>query len=444
MDAVAGRKPRVPVTLRTVLAIAVPMTLAHATTPLIGITDTAVIGQLGDVPLLGAVALGALMFNSISATTNFLRMGTTGLVAQAMGAGDAEAEATALWRSLALAAIIGLAIVVLQGPVFALFLAAMKPSAAVAEATRDYWAVRVWGTPFMLANYAVLGWLLGLARARTGLLLQALLCLVNVVGSLLLVLVFDLAIAGVAAASVAAEVCVFAVSAGLVAASLKRGRRPSLEAIFERTGFRRTLAVNRDILIRSLLLTASYALFMSVGGRLGDLTLAANAVLMNLFMISAHLLDGLATAAEQLAGRSVGARDRAAFTRTVRLTVAAGFVVALALVLVWIAAGPLVIRTIAAAPEVREASLAYLGWAVLTAPAGVLAFVMDGLFIGATWTATMRNMMLAATVTFALVLWATVGLLGNHSLWLAFNVWLLARGLTLFVFVPRLVRRTFG
>lgn len=444
MDAEAGRTPRVPVTLRMVLAIAVPMTIAHVTTPLIGITDTAVIGQLGAVPLLGAVALGALLFSFIGACTNFLRMGTTGLVAQAMGAGDREGEATALWRSLFLAALLGVAVVALQGPVLALFLTAMNPSAEVADATGLYWRVRVWAVPFMLANYAILGWLLGLARARTGLLLQLVLSLVNIAGSLLLVLVFDFAIAGVAAASVAAEIVVFAISCGLVARAVRAGARPTLAAVFERAGFRHTLAVNRDILIRSLLLMASYSMFMAVSARLGDLTLATNAVLMNLFMLSAHVLDGLATAAEQLGGRAVGARDRAAFGRTLRLTVLAGLVIGTALALIWLATGPFAIRLITAAEEVRAMSGNYLVWAALTAPAGVLAFVMDGLFIGATWTGTMRNMMLAATATFALVLWLTVDTLGNHSLWLALNVWLLARGLTLWAFVPRLTRRTFG
>ena len=207
MDAASASRAspaRVPVTLRMVLAIAVPMTIAHATTPLIGITDMAVIGQLGSAALIGGVALGALLFDFIGGSLNFLRMGTTGLVAQAMGAEDREGEATALWRALALAAALGCLIVLLQRPIFHLFALAMNPSEAVAAATDAYWGIRVWASPFMLANYAILGWLLGLARARTGLVLQILLSLVNIAGSLLLVLVFDLGITGVAVASVVA------------------------------------------------------------------------------------------------------------------------------------------------------------------------------------------------------------------------------------------------
>lgn len=434
---------RAPVTLRMVLAIAVPMTIAHATTPLIGITDMAVIGQLGSAALIGGVALGALLFDFIGGSLNFLRMGTTGLVAQAMGAEDREGEATALWRSLVLAAALGVLIVLLQRPIFHLFLLAMNPSEAVGEATDAYWSVRVWASPFMLANYAILGWLLGLARARTGLALQILLSLVNIAGSLLLVLVFDLGVAGVAWASVAAEAVTFLACAGLVAASLRAAPRPPLAAIFERAGFRRTMAVNRDVMIRSLLLMGSFSLFMAISARLGDVALAANAVLMNLFLLTAHVLDGLATAAEQIGGRAVGARDRDAFHRTLRLTVTAGLIIAAVIALMWLAGGPAAIAAMTTAPEVRDASQRFLVWAALSALTGVIAFVMDGLYIGATWTGTMRDMMLASSVVFIVAQWLLVPHLGNHGLWLAFNAWLLLRGLTLWAFIPRMARRQF-
>ncbi len=446
MDATSVRRAapaRVAVTLRMVLAIAVPMTIAHATTPLIGITDMAVIGQLGSAALIGGVALGALLFDFIGGSLNFLRMGTTGLVAQAMGAEDREGEATALWRSLALAAALGLVIVALQRPIFHLFLLAMHPSAAVAEATDTYWSVRVWASPFMLANYAILGWLLGLARARTGLALQILLSLVNIAGSLVLVLVFDFGVLGVAMASVVAEAVTFLACAGLVARSLKAAPRPPLAAIFERAGLRRTMAVNRDVLIRSLLLMGTFSLFMAMSARLGDVALAANAVLMNLFLLTAHVLDGLATAAEQIGGRAVGARDRAAFARTIRLTVTAGLIVAGVLAAMWLLVGPAAIHAMTTSPEVRAASERFLVWAALSAVTGVIAFVMDGLYIGATWTGTMRDMMLASTLIFVAAQWLLLPHLGNHGLWIALNAWLLLRGLTLWAFVPRMMARQF-
>ncbi|WMS44238.1 MATE family efflux transporter [Acuticoccus sp. MNP-M23] len=433
-----------PVTLRMVLAIALPMTIAHATTPLIGITDMAVIGQLGSAALIGAVALGALLFDFVGASFNFLRHGTTGLIAQAVGAGDREGEAVALWRALAIAAVLGLAIALLQWPMIAAFIAIMDPSEEVAEATRTYFAWRVWGSPFMLANYAILGWLLGLARAGTGLALQVLLAGVNIALSLALVLGAGLGVAGVAIASVAAEAVTFAAGVVLIARSLRTAPRPPWSAVFERLGFTRTLVVNRDILIRSWLLVSAFALFTAAGARAGDVTLAANAILLNIFLLTAHVLDALATAAEQLGGKAVGARDRGAFRATLRLTLVAGVVVSVALAGLWMLAGPHFIALMTSAADVRASAGAFLGWVALTAVTGMIAFVMDGLFIGATWTAAMRNMMLLSTGTFFAACWLLTPYLGNHGLWLALNVWLMLRGLSLWVLVPRESRRTFG
>jgi len=430
------------VTLRSVLAIAVPMTLAHATTPLVGLTDMAVIGQLGSAVLIGAVALGALLFDFLGTTFSFLRMGTTGLVAQAMGAGDAEAEALTLWRALLLALAGGLAVIALQVPLAALFVLAMGPSEAVAAATREYFSVRVWGMPLMLANYAILGWLLGLGRAATGLALQVLLGVVNISGSVLLVLGLGLGVTGVAAASVAAEAVTLA--AGLAAVLAARLPRPVRAAILEPVALRRMLMVNGDILVRSVVLMVTFSFFTAVGARFGDVTLAANALLMNLFLLGAFCLDGLATAAEQLGGRAVGARHRPAFDRTVSLTLRAGLIVAGALAAVAFALGDPFVALMTTSEAVRETAAVYLPWAALTPLFGMVAFVMDGVFIGATWTATMRNMMLASTALFLVLWWAIGPLLGNHGLWLAFLAYLGARGVTLWAFVPRLSRRTFA
>ncbi|MEM8664495.1 MAG: MATE family efflux transporter [Pseudomonadota bacterium] len=443
MNAPSAPPARSTVTLRSVFAIALPMTLAHATTPLIGITDMAVIGQLGSAALIGAVALGALLFSVIGGTLNFLRMGTTGLVAQALGAGNKAAEAAALWRALIVALLLGAIIVVLQEPVLWLFLLAMDPSAEVARGTAQYWSVRVWATPFMLGSYAILGWLLGLGRARTGLALQLLLSVINIIGSLVLVLVFELDVFGVAAASVAAEAAMFAAGTVIVARSLAHTPRPSFAAILERAGVVRTLVVNRDIFIRSVLVLLGFSFFSAVGARYGDLILAANAVLMNLFLLSTHVLDGLATAAEQLGGRAVGARDRAAFRKTVKLTVVAGTVIGMALCLFWLLAGPPAIALITSAQDVQALAGRYLPWVAVSALTGVVAFVMDGLYIGATWTRTMRDMMLASTLVFIGAWWVFAPHFGNDALWFALNLWLLLRGVTLFAFLPRQVRATF-
>lgn len=432
------------VSFRAVLAIAVPMTIAWMTTPLIGLTDTAVVGQLGEAALIGAVGIGSVLFAVLGTVFNFLRMGTTGLVAQAMGARDRAAEALTVWRALALALVAGGAIVLLQAPLFWLFVAVMGPSEPVAAAAADYWAVRVWSMPLMLANYAILGWLIGLARARTGLAIQVLLGVVNIAASVGFVLGLGWGVAGVAAASVLAEAVALAAGAAVVARAARGWPRARLTAIMERAGLVRMMSLNRDIFVRSAILIAVFAFFSGASARLGDVTLAANAILMNVFLFGAYFLDGLAAAAEQLGGRAVGARARAAFERTVRTTVLAALLVSgaftLALVL---AAGPFA-RLMTTAPDVRAAVLDFFLWAAVSPVVGALAFVMDGLYIGATWSGTMRNMMVISAALFLLVWWVATPHFGNAGLWLAFLVFLGARGVTLWASIPPLARRTFA
>ncbi len=440
-----SRTPRpFTVTPRMVAGIAVPMTLAYLSTPLIGIVDVAVIGQLGDAALLGAVALGALLFDFLGVSLNFLRSGTTGLVAQAMGAEDREAEAMVLWRALLFAAAAGFLVVLLHRPMLWVFLVAMGPSEAVASATRDYFTVRVYAMPLMLANYAILGWLLGLGRSRVGLALQFITAIVNIAASVALVMGLGYGVAGAAAASVLAELVTAAAGAVVVMRALGRRPRPALAAVLERTGFLRMMSVNRDIFIRSMLLIGTFSFFSAVGARFGDVTLAANAILLNVFLLGGYFLDGLATASEQLAGRSVGANYRPAFDRTVTLSTVIGVAMAAGVSLAALVFGEAFVFALTTAPEVRAESLVYLAWAAATPVVGSLAFIMDGVYIGAAWSAMMRNMMIVSTVAFFAVWAIAVPALGNHGLWLALLVFLGARGFTLLFAVPARARATFG
>lgn len=442
MDSVAAARIRpFAVTHRMVLAIAVPMTLAYVTTPLIGISDTAVIGQLGDAAVLGAIAVGAVLFDFLGTTFNFLRMGTTGLTAQALGADDLAEVQAVLVRALMVAAGAGLLVIVLQGPILSGFLALMGASREVDAATRTYFGIRVLASPIHFMNYALLGWLLGLGRAGTGLAIQFVLCAVNVVLNILLVLYWDFGVAGVAWASVAAEATALVVTIGFVLRISRANTWPSWRRIADRTQFLRMGGVNRDIMIRSITLMVAFSFFTAQGARSGDVTLAANAVLMNFFMIGSFFLDGFATAAEQLTGRALGARYRPAFERAVRLCVGWGFAMAAVLSLATVLGGGALVDLITTAPEVRETARTYMIWAILMPLAGVLAFEMDGVFIGATWTDDMRNMMLVSLAAYFAV-WAVAHpLLGNHGLWLALITFVSLRGLTLLwrcrVRVPR-------
>ncbi|WP_181708372.1 MATE family efflux transporter [Chthonobacter rhizosphaerae] len=427
----------------TVFRIALPMTLAFLTTPLVGTVDTAVVGQLGDAALLGGIAVGAIVFDVIFSTFNFLRSGTTGLTAQALGAGDRPAQSLVLLRALVLALALGVGLVILAGPVLAGALAFLQPSAAVRAATERYYDIRILSAPFALANYAILGWVLGLGRAGLGLALQTLLNGINIAGSIWLGLGLGWGVEGVAYGTLAGEVTAAVVGLAVCLAIGRDGLRAALPAVFHRAGFLAMVAVNGDIMVRSFALLFAFALFTRVGAGFGDTVLAANAILMNFFLIGGYFLDGLANAAEQLAGRAVGARRRAEFGAAVRLTVIWGFVFSAVATVALLVLGGTFIGWMTTAPDVRAAALAYLPWAALTPLAGVLAFQMDGVYIGATWSREMRNMMLASVVVYGAVLAAAVPVLGNHGLWLALLVFLGARGITLTLRLKPLSARTF-
>ncbi len=436
------------VTGRTVMAIAIPMTFAYLAVPLVGLVDTAVIGQLGVPALIGGIAVGALLFDILFTTFNFLRGGTTGLTAQALGAGDRPEIIAVLARGLILAALCGLAVVALQRPFIEFGLWAMDLEPAISGPARIYLSIRIWATPFALAGFVLTGWLLGLARAGIVMLLQLAAALVNVGLSLLLVIGYGWGVVGVATASVAAEFVLFALSLVAVWFALpgRAGGRvwPGWARIAHKPAFARIIAVNRDIMIRSFILLFVFAFFAREGARLGEIVLAANAILMQLVILCAYFLDGLATASEQLAGRAVGARYRPAFARAVRLSLAWGVGTAMALSLIYLVIGKWLIAVMTTSVEVRELAADYLLWASLAPLAGAVAYIMDGVYIGATWSREMRNMMLLSALGFLLVWAVAVPVIGNHGLWLAVYVFLGARGITLYMQLPRRSAETFA
>jgi MATE family multidrug resistance protein len=443
LDHVANRRG-FAVTHGVVLRLAVPMTAAYLSVPLAGLVDTAVIGQIGIAALIGGIAIGAVILNILFTTCNFLRAGTTGLTAQAFGAGDEKERQAVLGRALIIALVIGLAIVVAQRPLIATGLWLMHVGPEVESAAGDYLAVRIWATPFVLANFVLVGWLLGVARPGTVLLLQMIFAALNIGLSLLFVLHLGWGVAGVAWASVFAEAVTVVLTLPFVIRLLPAGSRPSRRRIFDRVGFVRIIAVNRDIMIRSFSLLFAFAVFTRQGAQFGDVVLAANAVLMHLFLIGGYFLDGLATAAEQLAGRAVGARYRPAFRTSVRLTLIWGFTLSLALTVIYLIAGRQFIALMTTAPEVRASAEMFLVWAALTPLAGVLAFQMDGVFIGATWSSDMRSMMLVSLAVYLAALAVLIPALGNHGLWLALLLFLGVRGLSLFLRLRRREPETFG
>lgn len=432
------------VTHRLVFAIALPMTLAYLTTPLLGLVDTAVVGQLGDAALLGGLAAGAIVFDLVFATFNFLRSGTTGLVSQAFGREDTREEQAIFWRAFLVALVSGITLLVAAPLIVAggVWFIAAEPR--VSEALSAYVFIRLISAPFALVNYAVLGYVLGRGEGGIGLVLQLILNLSNIGLSIFLGLWLGWGLEGVAWGTVGGEALAMVI--GLVFVVRRFRRMPAMRqgAVTDMPALNAMFALNRDIMIRSFVLLGAFALLAREGAQLGTLTLAANAVLMNFFLLAGYLLDGFATAAEQIAGRAVGARYRPAFDRSVRLTALWGFIFSALIAVLFLLFGDWLVAIVTTSPEVREEALCYLPWAALTALAGVLAFQMDGVFIGATWSRDMRNMMLLSFALYLIALFTLGGAFGNHGLWAAIHVFLLARGLSLLAILPFRAARTFA
>ncbi|GJD50662.1 DNA damage-inducible protein F [Methylobacterium crusticola] len=430
------------VTSRRVLALSLPITLANVTTPLLGIVGAAVIGRLGDAALLGALALGAVIFDYLFWTFGALRMATAGLTAQAAGAGDTGEVDRTLARALAVAVAVGLALVALQAPLGAGALALAGASPAVTAALSSYFGVRILSSPFTLANYAILGSTLGRGRTDLGLGLQVAINLVNVALTLGLVLGLHLGIAGAALAAVLAEVAGTVLGLAVLRRLGARPWRVARADILERAGLRRMLAVNGDVMVRTLAIIAAFGLFSALGARAGDVPLAANAVLQNLFLVGSFFLDGFATAAEVLCGQALGARDEAGFRTAVRLALrwCVGF--GLAVSTVFLVGGAAFIDAVTTHAEVRAFARDYLPFAALTPLVAAAAFAFDGVYIGATWTRPMRNLMLAALAADVAVLLVARGY-GNTGLWLAMLAFLAARGIGQAALYPRLAAATF-
>ncbi|SHK96682.1 multidrug resistance protein, MATE family [Bradyrhizobium lablabi] len=430
------------VTTAQVFAIAGPAMVTNLTTPLIGIISTIAIGRLGDATLLGGVAIASVIFDCLFWLFAFLRMGTLAFTAQALGAGETQELRALLIRGLVIAALIGTTLIVLQIPLAAVLLQAMGGSEGVTRAAKTYFVIRIWSAPLALANYVVLGWLIGQARAKLALSVQIAINLINVAATMLLVSVLNAGIAGAAIAAVVAEAAGLVLGL-LIARRLTYGQPPvPRAALLDRAKLLRMLAVNRDIMIRTAALIAAFLFFTAQGARSGDVTLAANAVLNNFLLVTAFFLDGLANAAEQLCGRTYGARDQSGFASAVRLVLFWGFGFALAVAATYALFGTNLIDIMTASEAVRRGAREVLWFVVLAPLLAVFAFAYDGIYIGATWARDMRNLMVLSLVIF-LAAWLALRPFGNTGLWGAMLALYAARGGLQALRYPALLKASF-
>lgn len=444
MTALSPDAPAVPSINRQLWAIALPAMLTNVATALFGLADMWAIGRLGDASAQGAVELGAKFMLGLLNVFNFLRTSTVALTAQGAGRGDGNSGET-LARAMAVGLAIGTALLLAMPLAVRLGLDLLGAQGPVREAAQSYVAVRYWAAPLWLANCVLTGWLIGQRRVRSVLVAEIAANVFHIGLDLLLVLVVGWGVAGVAVATVSSEALKFAllgvvvIRAGAAREAVHAVRRRSTWA---RAELARLFALNRDLFIRTLLLTGSILLFARIGARAGSVTLAANGVLFQLFMLATLLLDGFESGAQVLCGEALGAGSRARFTAAVRAALVSGGVTGLALSAIYAAAGPTLAAAFSTDPAVIGATARYAPWLAVLPVIGVSSFVFDGVFVGAGWTRAMLTTMGVAMVAY-LALLAMLQPLGNHGLWAAFAVLFGGRAVGQALVLPRLVRRSF-
>ena len=424
---------------RDVWRIALPMILSNVTVPLLGMVDTGVTGHLDSEIYLAAVAIGATIFSVLYTGVNFLRMGTTGLAAQAYGASDYTGLRTTLGQAVIVALSIAGLLILVHRPLGTLAVGIIGDDPAINALARDYFNVRVWSAPGTLVNYALIGWFLGAQNARVPFLIFLTINLTNIVLDLVFVVGLGMQVKGVALASVIAEYAGAAVGSAFVVGMLRAHPGEWLAGKLSRLGeYAAFFSVNANLFVRTMALMFTLTFLTAQGARMGGTILAANALLMNLQNLTAFALDGIAHAAEALVGKAIGARRRDALEASVRLTLRWSLGFAVALALLYVVLGPVLVRVLTDLEDIRTTAMRYLPWLIASPLISVWSFLYDGVYVGATRAKEMRNIMIASALVF-LAAWYVSTPLGNDGLWLSFLVFLAARGIGMHVYYRRAV-----
>lgn len=414
---------------RQILKIALPAIVTNITVPLLGLVDTAIVGHMGAPAYIGAVAVGSMIFNLIYWVFGFLRMGTSGMTAQARGRRDMTEATRLLARSATVSLTVALSLILLQWPLCELMLNLIGPTPDVRPLAATYFYMVIWGAPASLGLFTLTGWLIGMQNTRLPMLVSISQNVVNILCSLVLVYVFDMKIEGVALGTVIAQYAGLLAGLGLLwnyYGKLWHGRGFSLKSLLPLSPF---LRVNRDIFLRTIFLVAVNLYFTAAGARQGAVILAVNTLLMQLFLLFSYVLDGFAYAGEALGGRFWGAHDIVAFRDVVKRLFGWGVLMTVLFTAVYVVGGMPFLRLLTDEPLVVEASRDYVWWAYMIPAAGIAAFVWDGIFIGITHTRGMLWSSVVAAVVFFIGVTLLVELMDNHGLWLSMLLYLLMRGL---------------
>ena len=424
------------------LKLAIPIMLANITVPLVGVVDTAVMGRMADPVYIGATAIGATIFSSIFWLFGFLRMGAGGQVAQFYGSDEPDEIRDTILRAVLIGFVIGLLLIIVQKPVFWISQQAFTASDQLISLTYEYFSIRIYSAPATLILYALIGALVGLQEMRCVLWVQLVLNLVNIFLNLAFFNIFEWGIKGVAVASVASEYIALVLGGYLVVRSINFKTQELFRAsILSPSHLKHLLEINGNLFIRTLCLIAAYYWLTAASSRLGELTLAANTLLIQMLHIMAYSLDGFAHAAESLCGQAFGRRDRKRFVMTVRVCIEWGVLFSVIIGALYLWFSHAILSTMTNLPLVINKAHEYIGWIVLAPLISVWGFLLDGIFIGTTHTRAMRNGMIISLMVFAVSAIIFPAMIGNHGLWAAYYVLMICRAATLGFWYPGILRQ---
>ena len=436
------------ISYRYLLQKAWPIILANASVPLLGLVDTAVIGNVGNVEDLGAIAFGALIFSFVYWSFGFLRMGTTGFAAQASGAGDEQEVRAVLGRALLIAVCLGVALIMIQWPIELAAFSLLDGSAQVETVAKEYFNIRIWGAPATLATFALMGLLIGLGKSRTLLVVQLFLNGLNILLDIWFAGILGWGASGIALGTVIAEwtTVVFAGSSVLNTLNERKGLSDefwSKAKIMDWSALLKTASSNIDIMLRTLILVFSFAFFVNQSAKFGDTLLASNHILLQLIAFSAFFLDGYAFVVEALVGNAIGAKRRDIFDLAVRRSTILALITAILLALVIMMLGDMAVMLLTDISAVRLTANPLLPLAALYVLFSFAAFQLDGIFIGASFTRQMRDAAVLSIAVYLIAWWALTDQFGVQGLWGAMIIYIVARAMALLLFYP-LLRRSVG
>ena len=414
---------------KRIFALTIPNIISNITVPLLGMVDLAIAGSLGDKSYIGAIAIATTIFNFVYWGFGFLRMGTSGFTAQAYGARDLRECMKVMTRAIIIAIVISLTLLVLQYPIFQMSNYVMNTPSKVDLLVKDYFYIRIWAAPATLMLYAFKGWYIGMQNSKTPMWVSIGINIVNIVGSLIFVWMFDMGIAGIALGTVLAQYFGLFSFVFITSKYYKKVLKYiDVRGSFDAKEMIHFFNVNKDIFIRTVCLIIVFTYFTSASAKMGDTVLAVNALFMQLFTLFSYIMDGFAYAGESLIGRFYGAKNRFLLEKCVKHLVGWGFLLSLTFTILYIVFLEDILSLFTSDKDVIEMSNEYFWWIIAVPFCGFLAFLFDGIMIGMTKTKPMRDIIIVAVIGFFVAYWGFVSMLGNDALWLGFILFLLFRG----------------